>query len=346
MAFFRCNRCGHLAEPPEDLLGSRMACPACGAEHEVYPTLRFVRTLLDRYFAARRELADARHEIDALKARLAEPAPAAPAPAPADLPHAAPPRPRLDVGDTDHFCSKLQIAPVLDWLRQFPQLHVDLDPRSLDTSGPWDEVSAAIGADPVRAGDLVTRIRHAQQQDYSFLNLDLGRRTPEDTAALHAFGRQLAGAGLLAKFLAQEGEPVVRLSMPKGDAARRFFEGGWLTWFAFMASLRHLVACGRDFSVARDISLDWPRDEGHRLDMLYLIDGLPLAVQCRVGDPSAHMERLLHLRDRLGIVPDRYLLCVAEQTPAQADALARRHGVPVDTPATLAARLQGLLPAA
>ena len=56
MALYRCNRCGHLSEQADELIGSSLPCPSCRTDNAVYPTVRFVQSMLTRYFAARRDL--------------------------------------------------------------------------------------------------------------------------------------------------------------------------------------------------------------------------------------------------------------------------------------------------
>lgn len=328
MAIYRCNRCGHLSEAADDQIGTTAACPACRTDNQVYPTVAFLRTMLDRYFTTRRELSEARAELDRLRQQASEPVAEGPATA-----HSLPMD--FDTRNTDHFCSRVQVAPVLDWFRQAGAV-ADLDPRSLETSGHFDEVSATIGSRYPQLQEIVERIRAAQKQDYSFINIDLGKRSPDEAKALDDFCQTLSQSGFLSKYLHQDGDHVVRLSLQKSEAVRRFFDGGWLAWYSFMLGLRHLIAAGAEFSVARDISLSWPKDDGHQLDLMFLVgQHRPLCVQCRIGDPTPHIERLLHVRERLGIAPEQYLLCVSDLSAVQADQLARRHGLAVATPQTL-----------
>lgn len=339
MALYRCNRCGHLSEPADDQIGTTSACPACGTDNQVYPTIPFMRTMLDRYFATRRELSEARAEVERLKLHVGETvAPVEAAPTAHTLPT------DFDTRNTDHFCSRVQVAPVLDWFRQ-AGVTADLDPRSLETSGHFDEVSANIGTHYARLHEIVERIRQAQKQDYSFINIDLSKRTPEEVTTLNDFCQTLGESGFLSKYLRQEGDQVVRLSLQKAEAVRRFFDGGWLSWYSFMLGLRHLVSAGVEFSVARDVSLSWPKDEGHGLDLMFLIgQDRPLCVQCRTGEVIPYLDRLVHVRDRLGVAPDNYLLCVSDLSEQQAEDLSRRHGLFVATPQTLKAWFERRVP--
>lgn len=330
MALYRCNRCGHLSEPTDDQIGTTAPCPACGTDNQVYPTIPFMRTMLDRYFATRRELSEAQSEIERLRLQAGV-APAEAAPTGRTLPM------DFDARNTDHFCSKVQVAPVLDWFRHHG-VSIDLDPRSLETSGHFDEVSANIGSHYAQLHDIVERIRAALKQDYSFINIDLGKRTQAEIRTLNEFCQTLSQSGFLSKYHYQDGDQVVRLSLQKADAVRRFFDGGWLGWYCFMLGLRHLVSAGVEFSVAREVSLSWPKDEGHTLDLVFMVgQGTPLCVQCRTGEVTAQIDRLLHVRNRLGLPAENYLLCVSDLTERQADELSRRHGLFVATTDTVKA---------
>ncbi len=328
-----------MSEPADDQIGTTTACPACGTDNQTYPTIAFLRTMLDRYFATRRELSEARAEIERLRLHAGETVtPSEPAPHAHTLPT------DFDARNTDHFCSRVQVAPVLDWFRQ-AGVTADLDPRSLETSGHFDEVSASIGTRYQGLHEIVERIRQAQKQDYSFINIDLSKRTPEEVKTLNDFCQTLGESGFLSKYLRQEGDQVVRLSLQKAEAVRRFFDGGWLSWFSFMLGLRHLVSAGAEFSVARDVSLSWPKDEGHTLDLMFLVgQDTPLCVQCRTGEVIPYLDRLTHVRDRLGVAPDHYLLCVSDLTEQQAEDLSRRHGLSVATPRTLKAWFERRVP--
>ena len=338
MALYRCNRCGHLSEAADDQIGTSPACPACGTDNQVYPTVAFVRTMLDRYFATRRELSEARAEIERLGQQAGDMHASDPVPTGHSLPM------DFDTRNTDHFCSRVQVAPLLEWFRQ-AGVSADLDPRSLETSGHFDEVSARIGTGHAQLHEILERIRAAQKQDYSFINIDLGKRSAAEVTTLNDFCQMLSESGFLSKYFYQEGDQVVRLSLQKAEPVRRFFEGGWLAWFSFMLGLRHLVSAGVEFSVARDVSLSWPKDEGHTLDMVFLVgQGTPLCVQCRTGDVAPHIDRLVHVRDRLGIAPTHYLLCASDLSPTQADALSRRHGLSIASPQTLADWFEARVP--
>ena len=97
--------------------------------------------------------------------------------------------------------------------------------------------------------------------------------------------------------------------------------------------------------MAREVSLSWPKDEGHTLDLVFLVSpGAPLCVQCRTGEVTGQIDRLLHVRNQLGLPAENYLLCVSDLTERQADELSQRHGLSVATTDTVKAWFETHVP--
>jgi phage FluMu protein Com len=49
MALFRCEKCGHLREVPNDYLGKSVKCPRCKASNPIYDTVDFVTKVIQQY---------------------------------------------------------------------------------------------------------------------------------------------------------------------------------------------------------------------------------------------------------------------------------------------------------
>lgn len=57
MGIYRCNQCGFVSEDAISAVGAKVACAKCGNASTVYGTVFYVEKLVERYFAALRELA-------------------------------------------------------------------------------------------------------------------------------------------------------------------------------------------------------------------------------------------------------------------------------------------------
>ena len=57
MGIYRCNQCGFVSEDAVSAVGARVPCGKCGTASTVYGTVFYVEKLVERYFAALREVA-------------------------------------------------------------------------------------------------------------------------------------------------------------------------------------------------------------------------------------------------------------------------------------------------
>ena len=57
MGIYRCNQCGFVSEDALSAVGTKVPCAKCGTASTVYGTVFYVEKLVERYFAALREVA-------------------------------------------------------------------------------------------------------------------------------------------------------------------------------------------------------------------------------------------------------------------------------------------------
>lgn len=49
MAIFRCNKCGHLREIPNNYIGESVHCPQCKTVNQIQDTVGFIEKVLEKY---------------------------------------------------------------------------------------------------------------------------------------------------------------------------------------------------------------------------------------------------------------------------------------------------------
>ncbi len=308
MAIFRCNQCGLLQEKPDSLAGQNISCPRCTGSFPVYPTLFFVEKLLEKYLVTRKKLAllkDADTSQTVADALPSEPA---------QLDD-------IDLGSTDLLASEVQHGPIYDWFHK-RQIKVKANLHSVDTTGFFDEVAEAIGANLPVLREVVERIRWSQQKGYASTTISLGNMAPQDAAAISAFCQQLYDFSFAAKCFHNRPENNVRLVLQTAPAVREFFNGEWLEWHALMSSLRYAQQRGKRFSCARGLNIALPNGEVYELDVFMLIDGhIPVCIECKTGEFRQNIERYLNLRKRLGIGGRNFVMCVTGLNDENAKAL-------------------------
>ena len=299
MAILRCNKCGLLAEQPDGQAGQNIACPKCNTPAAVYPTIFFIEKLLDKYFAAQRELIRLKPASSVTASSGGSPQAAT-----ASLVD-------VDLGNTDQLATELQHGPIYDWFRK-KQIKVQANMRSVDTSGFFDEVAEAIGSNLELLKEVVERIRWSQQKEHSSTTIQLDKKSPQDAKALSAFCQQLYDFSFVAKCFHNKPENNVRLILQTAPAVRNFFNGEWLEWHALMSCLRYAKERGRRFSCARGLEITLANDEMYELDVFMLIDGTTaICIECKSGEFRQNIDRYLALRKRLGIDGKHFVMCVA-----------------------------------
>ena len=64
MALFRCNKCGHLREVPDDYIGKSVKCPRCKQiAPPIHDTVAFVKNVLKKYRFQYKELHQLRQQV-------------------------------------------------------------------------------------------------------------------------------------------------------------------------------------------------------------------------------------------------------------------------------------------
>lgn len=329
MAILRCNKCGHVAEAPTDRIGASIDCPACANPVQVYDTVLFVRKVLQQYFA----------QQDEIKRLRASQAPAATTSSQAV---AAAPLATLDIHNTDQLASEEWHLQIVTWFQR-RQIQVRPSLEAVNTTGFFDEIAVEIGDNYGLLGDVVEKIRWGQQKDVPHFSLKLGERSQKDGQAINAFCKRLYEHTFLAKYFYQKQDKIGRATIQSVPAIRSFFAGEWLEWYALMKLLAFFQQTGRPFSCTRNLSVVFPNEDLHELDVFFLIDGnTPICVECKTGEFRQDIDKYLKLRKRLGVDRSQFILCCTGLTDEQATGLSGMYELTFVNPTGLSAHIAKL----
>lgn len=331
MGIYRCNQCGFVSEDGVSAVGTKVPCAKCGAASTVYGTVFYVEKLVERYFAALRELA-------ALKEAEVPAEPAAAAVAePSERPLTG------DAFNTDALATAAQHQALQAWFAA-RQIQASFDFTAVDTTGFFDEAAKAIGDGYELFAELMERVRFSYRKSFSWLNLELGGLSQKDAQAVNGLCRKLHGYTFFSRYTYQKQEKIVRLTLQPAPAVRTFFEGGWLEWFAFIELLAQVQAKGRGFSCARGVKVTFPNEDLHELDVVFLPqDQPPICIECKSGEFRQDIEKYLRLKRRLGIERGRFIVCAIDLTDAQAAGLNSMYELTFVSLSSLKTHLQTLL---
>lgn len=339
MPIYRCNHCGFISEEASAAIGASMPCARCGTAATVFGTVFYVEKLVERYFAAMREL-KALREAEA-ESETGTPsqasAPAAAAPDETDALQG------VDLNNTSLLATAEQHAPLQQWFASH-RIEARFDYALADTSGFFDDAAQLIGERHELFGELIERVRWAYHKSHTWVNLELGELAQKDAQAINALCRQLYGHTLFARYYYQKPEKIVRLTLQGAPAVRQFFDGGWLEWYAFMALIRQFQESGKAFSCGRGVKVVFPNEDLHELDVIGLPVGqAPICIECKSGEFRRDIEKYVRLRKRLGLDKSRFILCAADLSGEQAAGLSGMYELSFVNLRGLAAHLQHVL---
>ncbi|GAB3362882.1 MULTISPECIES: PDDEXK family nuclease [Giesbergeria] len=333
MPLYRCNACGYVAEENITPVGKSMSCNRCAQPVTVFGTVFYVEKLLERYTEIRREL-------QALRA-LETPRVVNPPLAPEE--RVAPATATQKATETN-LATLAQHAPLQAWF-QSHQLQVDFDIENVNTAGYFDEAAQAFGTRYELFGELIGRVCWSYRKAHTGLNLELARLPQKDAQAINQLCRNLYEHTFFSRYHYQKPEKIVRLSLQSAPAVRRFFEGGWLEWFALMEVLAvwNTHQPRLSLSVARGARIKFANEDLQELDVLALSGNhAPVCIECKTGEFRRDLDKLLRLRKRLGIPRERFIICALDLDDAQASSLNAMYDMSFVTLSTLRPHLQHL----
>lgn len=335
MGIYRCNGCGYVAELASDN-GVAVACPRCGRENPVYDTIFFVRKLLEKYFALRSAYKQIQAELDNSESvQTADAVSSAPTPTDARLDG-------IDLHNTNLLSTDEQHRPINAWFAA-KKIAVTFNCKAIDTSGFFDEAAMEIGRNLDFYKPVLDQIRFAQMRGFSQVNIALDKRAQKDAQTLVGFCRQLYEYSLLAKCFYQKTERVLRLSLQPSAPVRDFFSGEWLEWFALMQTLELCQELRVEFSCARNLSVVFPNEDSHELDLFWLVNAeRPVCIECKSGEFRPLIAKYTSLSKRLGLPKDRFVLCVAGLAEEQAKGLSSMYEITLVSEKGLKAHLATL----
>jgi hypothetical protein len=328
MAIFRCNKCGHLAEPAADTVGTTLNCPECGQANLVFDTTFFVRKLLEKYFALL--AAQKRMQAEAESQETSETA------LPKNLDG-------INLYNTDQIATDLQHGPIQVW---FGARKIEFRPnhKAVDTTGFFDEIAVELGGNYDILKSVVEPIRQAQRIGKPGIYVNLGNRSQKEQQILTAFCRRLYDYAFVAKYFYQKEPKTIQLTLQSSPQVQRFFNGEWLEWFALMRVLEFCQTNHLDFSCARNLSVVFANEDLHELDVFFILGGnKPLCIECKTGEFRPSIDKYATLRKRLGLNKAQFVICVLGLPDEQASGLSSMYDLSFVNEQGLTAHLERML---
>ncbi len=312
MALFRCGKCAHLREVPAEHVGKTVKCPKCQQSVTIYDTLQFIEKLLEKYFIQAKALRELQQQLPKLSEDSASP-------------QAATFLDEIDIYHTEALKNDEQYRPILHWFEQ-RQIAVEVNHKAIDTTGFFDEISLALGANYDTLKEVVEQIKYVQRKGYIDVKLNLSKKSQEQVRKITEFCRNLYDYSFVAKYLYQKEDKIIRLKIQTIPAFVNFFNGEWMEWLIFMRLLEFFREKKLPVSCLRNLSITFPNKDVHELDIFFLINNsVPICIECKSGEFQQQIDKYLTLRKRIGMDKSGFLLCIIGLSQKQCEGLTGMH---------------------
>ena len=77
----------------------------------------------------------------------------------------------------------------------------------------------------------------------------------------------------------------------------------------------------------RSLSVKCPNEDTHELDIFFLIDDIPVCIECKSGEYRHHIKKYSTLRKRLKLEKEQFLLCVIDLDEQKMEGLSSMYDV-------------------
>lgn len=311
MGIYYCNHCKHIAELPVSVQVTQTSCQNCQQTVKAYDTPFFVRNILERWAATRRELQSFQQQDDEENGQNI---------------NAQDTDNNLDdvkFSDTDVLATEQQHQPLKSW---FERQHImpKFDYDTVNMRGFFDEASLLIGDNYDVFQDLLGRINWSYRKAHIGLNYDLNKLSQKDGQFINKTCRAFYSHTLFSRYDYYKQGKIVKLKLQKAPQIQKFFGGEWLEWFALSTILSHIETIDKfpAFSIARSVNIQFQNEDLHELDVVFFSKGKqPIIIECKSGEFRNEIDKYLRLQKRLKLPASNFVILATNLDESQASAL-------------------------
>lgn len=171
----------------------------------------------------------------------------------------------------------------------------------------------------------------------------LKNSTQVQIRVLTQFCRDLRDDTLLSSYYYSKNEKIIHAAVQDRKDIRSFFNGEWFERFVCHKIYELLQNLRLSYSCLLNPIIKFPNGDSFELDLLFLVEGKPLLVECKTGgDFSAHLKQFSDHRKRLSISSERAFLVLLDLEDSQTERLSQFWKFKVVNQNNLVSLIQGL----
>lgn len=173
----------------------------------------------------------------------------------------------------------------------------------------FDQLAIFLGERFENLARVHESIRRSLSTGSSFtLNLSSSRQ--EEIADSTQFCTMLSSYAFLSSYKYNKYTKTIYAVPQRVGKVINFFTGGWFERYIYLRILSLLSQSRLEFTCLLNPQITFPNGDDFELDLLFLVDGQPLWVECKTGDYQAYIAKYSDARKLLSIPKSRAILVV------------------------------------
>lgn len=186
------------------------------------------------------------------------------------------------------------------------------------------------------------RIRRHMSTGTPF-TINLASASQEEIANSTQFCHRLFKYAFLATYRYHRGTRTIQATPQRIGRVINFFNGGWFERYVYLKTIGVLNQAQRDYVVLRNARISLANGDDSELDLIFLVEGEPLWIECKTGDYQNYIGRYSEMRQQLEIPTPRAILVILGLTDELAEQLSELYPISVATERSLGTCLQAAL---
>lgn len=231
------------------------------------------------------------------------------------------------LNNTDLFATEQQHADIKKYLND-KNIAAIFDYAAVDMSGYFDEAAELIGDNFKLLEKYLKQIRYLYANNKIGLTIDCVSFSAQDTQKLQKIFQQLFDYTVIAKYIYQNNDKKMRISLNAAEPVKKFFMGGWLEWYATIKLLKETHKQGKKFSIARSLVVQLDNGDKHEFDVVFKPENqIPIFIECKSGEFRQNLDKFIKICKKINIPTQNWLVLACEIDKTQANAFEKMYPV-------------------
>jgi len=199
---------------------------------------------------------------------------------------------------------------VFDWLAS-RGITVKNYKQQEKTDAVFDQLAMFLGERFASLKCLHDQIRKRLSTGDSF-TLNLASSSQEEIANSTQFCTWLHQYAFLASYRYNKYTKTIYAVPQRVGKVINFFTGGWFERFVFLKVASLLSQNGMAYVYLLNPQISLPNGDDFELDLIYLVEDMPLWIECKTGDYQTYIAKYANVRPTLAIPKERAILVVLD----------------------------------